>query len=295
MPENELIVHQPISPATSTPLAQAFMSLENDLRSAAEQALVVAIGEDNDYTVVERQAMVTIETLRLVNGLDLSALILREKIITEIEHGNYVTIHPEGYRSLKDMAAKQGLSAAQLSKTLNLVRVIFPYLREHLDMNIALAFESVGISKFTEMLPYLRQLITGEESSSPQVRNTVSNMLDDTVATAHAAGNEIDEAEQIRLTIDTLMTDGVLLNARQLRTRLRPERTDPVQVTVINGPQGGRMIISQVSEDQWTMLERKMGGSAEYMNVNLSDNVQERSEALTSIVEIRTLTQLMEA
>lgn len=294
MTENALATYQGFAPATNVSLAQSFMSLEEDLRAAAGQALRDAIGENHDFTLIEQQAMVTVETLRLVNGLDLSALILREKIITEIENGNYVTLHPEGYTSLKDMAAKQGLSAAQLSKTLNLVRVIFPYLRDQLGMNIAMAFEDVGISKFTEMLPYLRELITGEVSASGQVHNTVENLMNDAAATALAAGQEIEHAEVVRQTVENLMQDGTLLNSRQLRTRLRPERTDPVQLTVINGPQG-RTVIASVDEDQWQLLERKMGGAAEYMNVTLAEDPRVRAQTLAQIVEVRNITRYMEA
>jgi hypothetical protein len=191
------------------------------------------------------------------------------------------------------MAKDNGISASELSKTVNLVRVVFPYLANELGMNVALVWEQVGKSKFSDMLPYLRAMITGEPSERESVNETVENLLDDTAATASAAGQDIDDTEILRRTVGNLIQDGTLLTNRQVRERLRPERTPPLRISVIHN-NGHRVVVANISEEQWDLLERQMGSRMEPMVIELPLDPRQRQIEAARIPEIRTLINLLE-
>jgi hypothetical protein len=171
--------------------------------------------------------------------------------------------------------------------------VVFPYLANELGMNVALVWEQVGKSKFSDMLPYLRAMITGEPSERQSVNQTVENLLDDTAATAAAAGQELEESEILRRTVGNLIQDGTLLTNRQVRERLRPERTPPLRISVIHN-NGGRVVVADISEEQWDLLERQMGSRMEPMVIELPPDPRQRQIEAARIPEIRTLINLLE-
>lgn len=53
---------------------------------------VALLGEE--FTEAEKEAMVTIEELKLINGMDLAAVLLRGKILRRIEEKKHVVISP---------------------------------------------------------------------------------------------------------------------------------------------------------------------------------------------------------
>jgi hypothetical protein len=143
------------------------------------------------------------------------------------------------------------------------------------------------------MLPYLRAMITGEPSERESVNETVENLLDDTAATASAAGQDIDDTEILRRTVGNLIQDGTLLTNRQVRERLRPERTPPLRISVIHN-NGHRVVVANISEEQWDLLERQMGSRMEPMVIELPLDPRQRQIEAARIPEIRTLINLLE-
>ena len=59
--------------------------------------------------------MVATEKLRLVNGMDLAAIMLRGKILKDIEDQALHTVHPNHYDTLTALAEEQGISISELS------------------------------------------------------------------------------------------------------------------------------------------------------------------------------------
>lgn len=282
-----------VVPATNNTLARAYVGLEGEIRRAAQEALRLAVANSGEsYTEIEQQSMVTIESLRLVNGLDLTAVLLRGKLVREIEENGYITVHPAGYTSLEEMATDQGISVSELSKTINLANVVFPHLRDR-GLVIAELWEQIGKSKFSEMLPHLRVLILNEESQSEQVNSTVQQLINDATASALATGEDLTDREIRDRVVLNLIQDGVHLNNRQLRQQLRPERTPPADVTIIDAD-GRRHLIISVSEDQWRMVERKLGRDASYQRFMLPDDPGARRIEAAQIPDLRALVNIVE-
>jgi len=280
-------------PAGNNELAAALTGLEEQIEDAAIANMNVILANDNSYTETERQSMVMVEKLRLVNGLDLAAVLLRAKYINEIEHSNAVTNHPGDYANLQDLARDQGISAAELSQTLDLVNIIFPYVSETLGMPIYQLWEQIGKSNFRELTPVLKSVITGEDSLTESVRNSVSRILDDVAATATVAGQFLDDGELRRHATEQLLDDGVNLTNRELRRHIRPERTQPFDASLIQH-NGTVIFVAEVDDDQLRNMQRRMGAYMEERLVSLPDNVEARQVEVARIPEVRSLLRLLE-
>lgn len=243
-----------MAPATNPGLAVYIMGLEDKLYEAAELELSLI---DGNFTAIERQAMLEGEALRKTNGLELGAIILRGRIIARIVDKGLARQHPNQYPSLREMASDCGLSHTELSKTQALVDIVFPGL-ESLGFSIAALWEDIGKSKFMDLVPYFRVLMTGEESASQHVNDTLGTLLDSIHATAQSGGQRIRDEDATIEAIEQLVERGVNLPSRELRTSLRRETTPIIETTYIRS-NGRTLIIAEVDEDQMTMFERIMG------------------------------------
>ena len=206
-------------------LASSIYQLEQSIESVARQAVNDIIGDD-EYTETEIEAMVVGKKMELTNVLDLAAILFRGKFIGDIESGNLVMYHPGQYRNLEEMAEDNGVSKTELSKSINLVQIIFPRLLE-LGYDIPTVWANIGKSNLGEMVPVLRQLITGEESSSERVRNAVGNMLNDVAASAQVANEELTEEEITNRAIQAIVRDGQELSFRELRAQINGNEETP--------------------------------------------------------------------
>lgn len=136
-----------IIPSSSMQLSTALLGIENSLLRAAE-ANVALMGDD--FTDAEREAMTTIEELKLINGMDLAAVLLRGKLLQRIEERGMWSYHPARYGSLQEMARDQGISVSNLSNIRDLNLVIFPWMAQQgmsipeID-NLSLTVETQGI------------------------------------------------------------------------------------------------------------------------------------------------------
>ncbi len=281
-------------PSENRGLAATLNSLESQLQRAAEQNVREQAGDG--YTQVEMRAMVTVEQLKLVNGLDLAAILLRGKLIRQIEEEALWTVHPGHYITFDQMAREQGISASELSNVKDLCTVIFPYFEDVLGVPVARVFENIGKSNMRELVPVLKAIITGQPSASASVNRSVDRILDDIVATELAAGHELPEGEDgqyflRRAAVEQLVEAGQLTNT-QLRARIRPERTAALEPYVVNRG-SRRLVLMEVDEDQYTLLNRRLNGYMDVVTVDLPQDPTQRQREAVRIPVIREVLNLV--
>jgi hypothetical protein len=293
MPEDTLAIYN-YQPATNTAMATALASLRGTIHNAAQANLDVVLAQDDGFTATERQSMLLIEELRLVNGLDLAAVLHRAQILREIESTNAIANHPNGYSSMQEMAQDQGISTAELSQTLALANYIFPYVQEHMGIAVAQLWEQIGKSKLRELVPVLVSIITGEESTTATVRASVERILDDTAVTLRAAGQPYEDEDVRRAAVEELVENGINLTTRQLRQHIRPERTDPIEGNIVTR-NGHRVVVLEIADDgQMDMLVRKMGGSLNTQTFALPADARLRQQTALRIPGLREIMRMLE-
>jgi len=286
----ELAIAQ-FAPATDIQLATGLGQIRQQIYDAAQANLTV-VGDG--FTEIEQNAMLHCEALRQTNGLELATVLIRGEIIETIVGNNLTTQHPNQYESLRDMARDQGISHSELSKTQVLCGVVFPYLRDILNVNVTEMWEQIGKSKFTDMLPYLRVLMTGEDSNSTQVNSTIVLLREEFLAARVTAGETeaLSELEVNQALVVQLLQEGALLPTRRLRERLRPERTPAIETVYIRHGDI-TYVMAQLSVDQVNMFEQRMHAHTSPQIINLSDNPQVRATEMSAIPLVRRLTELV--
>lgn len=254
------------APSSNPVLGNRLLDFETDSERAARQNLETALataGSSADaYTGPEIRAMIKLEQLKLIGDLGFAEVLLRGKIINEIEREGLWSVHPEGYGSMQDAAKAQGISVSEYSDIRQLYNTIFPYITEHIETPLAILWEEIGKSNFRELIPFLARAITDERNQSQRVENVYEQMLND----IHATDPELTEEEGRHLVIEQLLEAGHLPN-RQMRERIRPERTPSIPALAIDYEEAGqtKVVIAHISNDQYDMLMRKMGGYIEVM------------------------------
>jgi hypothetical protein len=200
--------------------------------------------------------------------------LLRYKYVRKIRDGNLVTRHPGGYASLAEMAADQGISATELSRIVDLVEVVFPYLGNTLHMDVATAWKEVGKSNFIDMLPVLKVLITGQPvAHSAQANEAANRFLDDAAAGYRAQDMDVPEEDALRQeVVRDIVERGTRLNNHELRTHLRPERVPSIETHVfMNNGQG--YVLMPVTNDQMSMLARRAGACIDVQVYDSNDAI----------------------
>lgn len=284
---------QTYTPSSSLQLSTALLGIESALERAA-LANVALAGEG--FTEAEKEAMTTIEELKLINGMDLAAVLLRGKLLRRIEERSMWSYHPARYGTLQEMAQDQGISVSNLSNIRDLNFVIFPWMTDH-GLSVPEKWEQIGMSNFRELIPVLKSIITGEQSGSASVRQSVENILTDTAATLQSAAREGEgdvTDEEIRdAAIEELLTAGELMRNRDLRARIRPERTPSVNMDSFLSRDGTRFILAEVTEDQWTMIQRRLGAHIDSITIDVPDNPRIRQSAILTRPLVRKLNSLI--
>lgn len=215
------------------------------------------------YTQPERRAMVKLEQLKLIGDLGLAEVLLRGKLIQEIENEALWSVHPNQYASMQDAAKDQGISPSEYSNIRNLYNIVFPYLTQVLRLNLAEIWEEVGKSNLRELCPYLVRAITGETSSSRNVERAYDALVDDIQASNQASAIAMTNEQIQQAVIEQLLEAGQLPN-RQLRTRIRPQRPDTITAHLVDYDQNGRpikVVIALVDDEQYSYMQRKLDGS----------------------------------
>jgi len=288
MVQNTQTALETYQPSNNEIMNHALTGLEASLLNAATMNANAVL--DSGYTEAERQAFILVEELKLINGVDLAAVLMRGKLIRQIEEGAIWTIHPGQYSSREELIRDQGISFSEYSNIKDLTMTIFPWMEEH-GLSIAETWEQIGKSNFREMVPVLRTLITGEPSSARTINQAAERLMDDVVATANASGQQLTE-EQIRTTaVTNLLEAGGRMNNRQLRETIRPERTPSIELFSYN-TNGERLIMARVSEEQWNLLQRRLNGYMDPFDVELPNDPEARRLEAARIPPLRSVFQM---
>ncbi len=226
-----------VNASSNISLGSSLQQLENFISRAATQNVLQCV-DSNHYNRIEIRAMIAGEKLRLINGLDLAAVIERGKVLRQMETENLVAAHPGGYEDIKTLAADYGLSASEYSNTRDFCDVIFPYIENVLGQSIAIVWENIGKSKMREMVPILKAIITGDDPHSETARQAVVNILNDVELTAVVSNEPLDENTRIRTAVEILLEQGRSMTNRQLRNELRPTRMREVSAKYLSLPNG---------------------------------------------------------
>ncbi len=257
-----------VAPSTHLTVTSGIFDLDQKLRQAARESVLQDIAANSlDVTATEIEAMVVVRELQMVNGLDFAAVLLRGERLLRIRRENILSRHPGQYATLDALADDNGLSRTELHFTLDLVDVLFPYLTAH-GYNIALLWEEVGSSKFRDLMPILKMLITGEASTRPSVVQAVEALTDEAVTTDRNTHNgeatlTVDEIRD--LVVRQLVEDGRSLPVRELRRRINPNPTPTIGASIIRSG-AGMAVTMQVDQDQLVMLNRLVGHHVELVS-----------------------------
>ena len=251
-------------------LTTEISALETTVLEAARRTVERDMGAQGVVlTDTEREAVLTVQVLKELNSVDLATLLLRYKYFKKIRDGNMATRHPGQYGSLTALANDQGISTSELSRIVDLVEIVFPFLWGRLGLDIPALWKDIGKSNFMEMLPVLKVLITGQDADhSDQANQAAQRFLDDAAASYRAQNQEVPAEDVLREgVVRDIVDHGVLLNNRELRTHIRPERTPSIASYFITGRNGQNYLLSTLSNDQLTMLSRRAGSVMDIVNV----------------------------
>jgi hypothetical protein len=259
------------NPVMANYLLDAETYAERAARHALQQSLEAHGTSPEAYTTPQLRAMVKLEQLKIEGDLELAAVLLRGKLIQEIEREGLWSIHPNQYSSMQEAAVANGLSLSEYSDIRNLYNTVFPYITGTLGLDLAHIWEEIGKSNFRELTPVLVRLITGHASQSRRVEELVERMSDDIHASYEAAGQAIEEEQMVQEAVDTLLQAGTLPN-RELRQVIRPERTPSfasyiTEIQYQGQPQ--KIVISIVDPDQLSLFRRRMSGYMDAQAIEL--------------------------
>ena len=268
--------------STNGEVSARLNSMLQSFESAAQQnvqAFMETTGA-NGFTITERRALVKLEQLKLIGDLTLAEVMLRGEVIRQIENEGLWSSHPMQFGSMEEAAAAQGISQSEYSNIRDLCDTIFPYLTVS-GYNVPMLWEEIGKSKFRELIPILKRAITNEESRSERIETIFENEIDDIMATAAATGEPITEL-QARATMVDQMIEAGTLPVRELRQRIRPERTASMSAYRVPYLGDRQIYMFIVDTDQRELLNRRLTG---YMDVIPVDAAEaRRSEIVRNIV-----------
>jgi len=282
--ENAIVEFQP---AQNQDLARTFGGIRGAIETAA-QANVNGLVEESgsQFANVEVEALVAVEALKQVNGLDLTAVLLRAHYIRTIQERNLLANHPAEYTSIDHMVRDNGMSPTDLFVTLDMVNVIFPFVQDELGTPVPLFWNNLGKSKIKELLPVLKAIITGEEPNRASTREAVERFVDDVTEIERTADPGVfdrietyEEGDPERLILEQdlhqhirrtaaecLIEQGELApNIRELRATLRPNPTEALDFLIVDQGNGSKVIVATVSEDQMRVLTSRMDTRAEFI------------------------------
>jgi hypothetical protein len=267
--------------------------LYDALQKSAAMSIAVAADEEEqtlgDFTAIEQRAMLQTEMLNQSKAMDFASVMLKGRILETISRESLHAAHPAGYATLEALAQDQGMSSSELSNTIDLTSVIFPWIDEHLDMSAELVYNQIGKSNLRELVPILKRVITLEEARGSVERsfNYLWNEMHDMLATAgqipaEAADddeqNEINRLIQNRI-VGQLVEDGAIMTNADLRQRVRPERTTPVDAYIFHLPDGTHMMLSVLTDEQEQMVARRLHGYWDQSVVNIREDTRLRPTA----------------
>jgi hypothetical protein len=257
-----------VAPSTETGLATNLLGLESSIYAAAKRNLDTALEEQdgNMPTTLERTAIIEVEALKLVGGLDLAAILLRGKILAKIRTQNLLNIHPGHYDTQAQMAVDQGISAAELSYIQTLYDIVFPWLEEN-GMSVATIWHEIGKSKFFELTPIMSAVISGEMPGRGTTLDAVMALTADATTALTVDGVAPTEDDVRSRVMNRLIEIGSTLPVMEVRRAVRPTHTPDINATIVH--QGEQFyLVAQMTEDQRVMFRRLSGTHVDFVEVN---------------------------
>jgi hypothetical protein len=250
------------APSDNAQLSTSLVGLEVAFFNAA-QANVDAQMAGGNYSNAERNAAIKVEELRLVHGLDLAAIFLRQKLLREIEEQGLWFEHPNRFRNMAELAREVGISVTQLSYENSLVSYIFPYFLEH-GLQPAEIYERMSRSNLNDIVPVLKVLISGEASDRQTTNESAETMMsaasEGLIANARA-NNQPDPSDEVvrNQAVNNLVNNGQTMTNRDLRQTLRPTPTAHIEPVIVRRG-AERFVLIKMTDAQYETFERKLGG-----------------------------------
>ena len=143
----------------------------------------------------------------------------------------------------------------------------------------------------------MKSIITGEPSNSETVRAAVERILNDAAASLQAisssTGEEITEESIRNEAIEELLNAGEHLPNRELRTRIRPHQAPSINMDCYLENDGSRLLIAQVSDDQWALIQSRMGRHITNVSIDLTENSYVRRSSLIDRPLVRKFNTLI--
>jgi hypothetical protein len=253
-----------IAPSSEAGLAANLNSIETNIYQAARRNLQQSIdeaaaqGQMISLTNLEQEAIVQVEALKLVGGLDLAALLTRGRILARIREQNLLNIHPEHYTTLAQMAAAQGISSTELSNTETLTSIVFPYLEAN-GISVTETWHNIGKSKFFELVPVMSAIISGHVPARGTTHDAVEALQTQARQALHIDGRRTpteEEVGQIRAhAVSHLIELGSTIPVMELRRHIRPDGTTDLPTVIIHDG-NDYLILQRADEDQIRMWHR---------------------------------------
>jgi hypothetical protein len=265
-------------------------------KTAAANIQGEASGEGVDlqaFTAVELRALLFTEMLNLSKGLGFAELVVQGRILDTMERESLHSVHPGGYTTLDELAQDQGISISELSQIKDLTQTIFPWVKDKLNMEPEYLWSEVGKSKLRELVPLLKRTITAEVARGT-VENSYNAVANDVAATYLTAnpGEDAPDGEELQVLVaEQLIEHGVNLTNANLRQTIRPDRTPSLEPVIVrrftNGMAESQIyVLMQISDDQMTMLERRLHGHWDPVRTTASNR--------GDVESIRMVRQLLE-
>jgi hypothetical protein len=89
--------------------------------------------------------------------------------------------HPEGFANAVEAAEALGLTPSEVSDLTAISTIIFPWIRENLDVDPIEVYREIGKAKFRKLIPHFRAIIEGDASDKIKLeverikRNAIMN------------------------------------------------------------------------------------------------------------------------
>lgn len=253
-------------PTVRETLDGIWSSLEKSAASSIAQAASQENAALGEYSQIEQRALLYGEMLNQSKGLSFAEVMIQGRIVATMERESLASVHPAGYRSLDELAKDQGIGASELSQIRDMTQTIFPWIQTTIGTDPAELWQEVGKSKLRELTPLLKRVISGEEARG-SVETSYDNLIAGINRVATEAGQTLTDETRQRAAVDQLITHGMTMTNADLRQTIRADRTpslEPVILTRWNPtgvePARRNYIIVEVTEDQMTMLSRRLHG-----------------------------------
>jgi hypothetical protein len=246
-------------------------SLWSSLEKTAAQNIQASSKAQNvpleGFSAVEIRSLLYTEMLSLSKGLGFAELMVQGRILQTMERESLHSVHPGGYTTLEELAQDQGISISDLSQIRDLTGTIFPWVKDKLKREPESLWTDIGKSKLRELVPILKRTISGEVARGT-VESSYQAVANDVVATFRSSHPDrpVPEGDALKkLVVSQLLESGASMTNANLRQTIRPDRTPSLEPVIIrrftNGHADSKLfVVLEVTDDQMTMLERRLHG-----------------------------------